>query len=49
MTRFIVRRLLQAIPLLLIISLLTFGIVEIAPGDAAQMYIDPEKGTDRLI
>jgi peptide/nickel transport system permease protein len=31
---------------LLIISLLTFSIVEIAPGDAAQMYIDPDKGAD---
>ena len=46
MTKYIVRRLLQAIPLLLVISLLTFLIVEIAPGDAAQMYIDPEKGAD---
>lgn len=46
MSRYILRRLLQAIPLLLVISLLTFGIIEIAPGDAAQMYIDPEKGTD---
>lgn len=46
MSRYILQRLLQAIPLLLVISLLTFGIIEIAPGDAAQMYIDPEKGTD---
>lgn len=46
MTRYLVRRLLQVIPLLLIISLLTFMIVEIAPGDAAQMYIDPDKGAD---
>lgn len=46
MARYLARRLLQAIPLLLVISLLTFLIVEIAPGDAAQMYIDPNKGTD---
>ncbi len=46
MSRYLARRLLQAIPLLLVISLLTFAIVEIAPGDAAQMYIDPNKGTD---
>ncbi len=46
MSRYMVRRLLQAIPLLFFISLLTFAIVEIAPGDAAQMYIDPNKGTD---
>lgn len=46
MSRYLTRRLLQAIPLLFVISLLTFLIVEIAPGDAAQMYIDPNKGTD---
>jgi len=46
MSRYLARRLLQAIPLLLVISLLTFAIIEIAPGDAAQMYIDPNKGTD---
>ena len=46
MSRYLLRRLLQAIPLLLIISILVFSIVELAPGDAAQMYIDPNKGTD---
>lgn len=46
MAHYLTRRLLQAIPLLFVISLLTFLIVEIAPGDAAQMYIDPNKGTD---
>jgi peptide/nickel transport system permease protein len=46
MARYVIRRLLQAIPLLIAISLLTFLIVEIAPGDAAQMYIDPDQGSD---
>jgi len=46
MTKYLIRRLIQAIPLLLVVSLLTFGIVEIAPGDATQMYINPERGTD---
>jgi peptide/nickel transport system permease protein len=46
MIRFVSRRLIQAVPLLVVISLLTFGIVEIAPGDAAQMYIDPDKGAN---
>jgi peptide/nickel transport system permease protein len=46
MSKYIFRRLLQAIPMLLVISLLTFLIVEIAPGDAAQMYIDPDRGAD---
>ena len=46
MPKFVLRRLLQAVPLLLIISLLVYGVVELAPGEAAQMYIDPEKGAD---
>ncbi len=46
MASYFLRRLVQAIPLLFVISLLTFLIVEIAPGDAAQMYIDPDHGTD---
>jgi peptide/nickel transport system permease protein len=46
MTRYIIRRLLQAIPLLIAISVIVFAIVEIAPGDPTQMYIDPEKGAD---
>ncbi len=46
MSKYIIRRLLQAIPMLLVISLMTFLIVEIAPGDAAQMYIDPDRGAD---
>jgi peptide/nickel transport system permease protein len=46
MIRFIAGRLLQAIPLLIVISMLTFGIIEIAPGDATQMYVDPERGAD---
>jgi peptide/nickel transport system permease protein len=46
MKRYFLRRLLQSIPLLIVISLLTFGIVEIAPGDASVMYVDPERGAD---
>jgi len=46
MRRYLVRRVLQAIPLLLAISFLVFGIVELAPGDASQMYMDPDKGAD---
>ena len=46
MARFITRRLIEAIPLLIAISILTFGIVELAPGDPSQMYIDPDKGAD---
>ncbi len=46
MTRYIIRRLIQAVPLLIAISVIVFAIVEIAPGDPAQMYVDPEKGAD---
>ncbi len=46
MTKYVIRRLLQAVPLLIVISLLTFLIVEIAPGDATQMYVNPEQGAD---
>ena len=46
MTPYILRRLIQAVPLLFAISVVTFGIIEIAPGDASSMYIDPEKGAD---
>jgi len=46
MTRYLIRRLLQAIPLLFAISVLVFLLIEFAPGDPAQMYIDPDKGAD---
>lgn len=46
MTRYVIRRLIQAVPLLIAISVIVFAIVEIAPGDPAQMYVDPEKGAD---
>jgi peptide/nickel transport system permease protein len=46
MTQYLIRRLIQSIPLLLVISLLTFAIIEIAPGEATQMYINPERGAD---
>lgn len=46
MSKYLLRRALQFVPLLLVISALTFLIIEAAPGDAAQMYIDPERGAD---
>jgi peptide/nickel transport system permease protein len=46
MTSYVARRLIQAIPLLIAISMIVFGIVELAPGDAAQMYINPDKGAN---
>lgn len=46
MGRYVTRRLIQAVPLLVAISIIVFAIIELAPGDAAQMYIDPDKGSD---
>lgn len=43
MTRFIVRRLLQMIPLLIGISILVFLLIRLAPGDPTMVYIDPNK------
>lgn len=43
MSRFLIRRLLQMIPLLLGISILSFLIIKSAPGDPLVVYIDPNK------
>ncbi len=41
MGRYIVKRLLQAVPLLLGIATITFFIVHLAPGDPMDMYLEP--------
>jgi len=41
MTRFIAKRLLQAVPLLIGIATITFFIVHLAPGDPMDMYLEP--------
>ena len=46
MTQYAICRLIQAVPLLVAISIIVFGIIELAPGDAAQMYVNPDKGSD---
>jgi peptide/nickel transport system permease protein len=43
MTEYLVRRILQMIPLIFVISLLSFLIAELAPGDPVMMFIAPEK------
>ncbi len=43
MTRYLVRRLLQMIPLLVFISLLSFMIAALAPGDPVNQYINPRR------
>ena len=43
MMRFLVRRLVQTIPLLIGISILAFLIIRLAPGDPTVIYVDPNK------
>ncbi|MBN1562526.1 MAG: ABC transporter permease, partial [Anaerolineae bacterium] len=43
MTRFLLRRIVQMIPLLIGISILAFLIIRLAPGDPTSVYIDPNK------
>ena len=40
MIRFILRRLLASIPVLLLVSLITFGLLWLVPGDPASMFLD---------
>lgn len=42
MLKYIIKRILQAIPLLLIVSLISFLIINFAPGDPVNMFINPE-------
>lgn len=43
MLKYIVRRLLQAIPLLFIITVISFAIVTLAPGDPVYMFVNPDQ------
>jgi len=43
MSRYLVRRFIQMIPLLLVISILSFLVMHLAPGDPTAMYADPLK------
>lgn len=43
MTRYILKRLLQALPLLLGIVTITFFIIRLAPGDPMDMYLEPTR------
>jgi peptide/nickel transport system permease protein len=48
MRRFLIRRLLQLIPLLLGISLLSFLVMHLAPGDPTALFIDPNAKPEEL-
>ena len=43
MFRYLLRRLLQAIPVLFIISIMAFMIIQLAPGDPTIIYMKPDK------
>ncbi len=45
MFRYVVRRILNTIPLLLIITVVTFFIINLAPGDPVKMFLNPEAKT----
>lgn len=45
---FVARRLLFAIPTLLAVSLILFGLVQLAPGSAASLYAGPDAGPEDL-
>lgn len=48
MRKFIIRRLLQFIPLLIGISLISFFVIHLAPGDPTQLFIDPSAKPEEL-
>ena len=45
---FLVRRLLFALPTLLVVSLILFGLVQLAPGSAAALYAGPDAGPEDM-
>ncbi|KUO70748.1 MAG: diguanylate cyclase [Clostridia bacterium BRH_c25] len=45
MLKYIVKRILNAIPLLILITLIGYSIINAAPGDPVNMFINPEKAT----
>ena len=48
MGRFIIRRLLASIPVLFLVSLITFGLLWLVPGDPASMFLDASATQEAL-
>ena len=48
MGRFIVRRLLASVPVLFLVSLITFGLLWLVPGDPASMFLDTSATAEAL-
>jgi len=45
MSRYLLRRLIATVPVLIVVSLIVFVIMRVAPGDVAQMLLSGESGT----
>lgn len=43
MLKYVVKRILTMIPLLIVITMLTYLLIALAPGDPAEMYLDPTR------
>ena len=48
MGRFVVRRLLASIPVLFLVSLITFGLLWLVPGDPASVFLDASASAEDL-
>ncbi|MBG9987897.1 ABC transporter permease [Aerococcaceae bacterium DSM 111176] len=48
MSKYITKRLLTMLPVLLLVSVFAFGIVSLAPGDAADLFISPDATADQI-
>lgn len=48
MRKYITRRLLIMIPVLLLVSVFAFGIVNLAPGDAADLFVTPDATPEQI-
>lgn len=48
MVRFIIRRLLASIPVLLLVSMITFGLLWLVPGDPASIFLDASATAEAL-
>lgn len=48
MVRMIIKRMIQAIPMMIAISIVSFLLIKLAPGDPVQAYITPEMGPTEI-
>ncbi|MDO3410399.1 ABC transporter permease [Saccharibacillus sp. CPCC 101409] len=46
MNNYIIRRIVQAIPLLFVISIVSFSLIKLAPGDPVLSFVTPDMGAD---